>query len=313
MKFTVAIALCCAAQVFGLGLPNTLAPQGTFQTVPPWQYATTFQNILLNGGTNGFGSAPLSFVVPPTFSQSAKQYRRSVDWQNEAAYIPLNNYVLLSNADLSAVTPRSKVLAMGPTVRQLDVTGLGATVAHPALSTDSFNYNVLTSTFNAQSWSVAPGDSYAWTGASLDWNMIALSGYDQVLDVAWNTKLAGASQSVNGIVSGLFCLFSNGLIANTVQVCDSIVVPGPLLGQNSYPQRWLRTSPISDGLYFVKDTSLLGIVSVQNGAQWLASKNRKTHIAYGGFRPNHVLNSGCDRQNRLLPGDAPAFFGDCPP
>jgi len=301
MKLTVAIALCCAAQVFGLGLPNTLAPQGTFQTVPPWQYATTFQNILLNGGTNGFGSAPLSFVVPPTFSQSAKQYRRSVDWQNEAAYIPLNNYVLLSNADLSAVTPRSKVLAMGPTVRQLDVTGLGATVAHPALSTDSFNYNVLTSTFNAQSWTVAPGDSYAWTGASLDWNMIALSGYDQVLDVAWNAKLAGASQSVNGILG--VCGFS----PNTVQVCDFIP-----LGQDTYTQRWLRTSPISDGLYFVKDTSLLGIVSVQNGAQWLASKNRKTHIAYGGFRPNTLLNSGCDRQNRLVAGDAPAFFGDCP-
>jgi len=301
MKFTIAVALCCATHVFGLGMPNPALAAGIFHTVPPWQYASTSPNILLG---NAFGSlAPpaaftgLQFVVPPTFSQSAKQYRRSVDWQNEATYIPLNNYVLLTNADLSAVTPRSTVLALGPNVTQLNTTALGATVAHPALSTDSFGYVVsgpTPSTFNASRWTVAPGAAYAWTGVSLDWNVFALSGYDQVLDASVLPSLAH-SQLVDGTDNG-----PSGTGTNTV--IDFFA---------TYPQRWLRTSPISDGLYFVQDTSLLGIVSTQNGDQSLFAKNRKTHIAYGGFRPNHLLNSGCDRQNILLATDAPAFFGNC--
>jgi len=288
MKFTIAVALCCAAHVFGLGMPNPVSPQGVFQTVPPWQYASTSPNILLS-------TTPSSFVVPPTFSQSAKQYRRSVDWQNEATYIPLNNYVLLTNADLSAVTPRSTVLALGPNVTQLNTTALGATVAHPALSTDSFGYAASASTFNASRWTVAPGAAYAWTGVSLDWNVFALSGYDQVVDASVLTSLAN-TRFVDG---------SNfGASGNGLNVVTDLFSP-----PNTYTQRWLRTSPISDGLYFVQDTSLLGIVSTQNGDQSLSAKNRKTHIAYGGFRPNHLLNSGCDRQNNL--GDGPAFFGNC--
>jgi len=299
MKFTIAVVLCCAAHVFGLGMPNPLLAQGTFQTIPPWQYLTTGSTATptITLTSSIFTTA---FVVPPTFSQSAKQYRRSVDWQNEASYIPLNNYVLLTNADLSAVTPRSKVLALGPNVTQLNTTALGATVAHPALTTDAFGYVVTglgASVYNPSKWTVAPGAAYAWTGASLDWNMFALSGYDQVLD-------AGVLSSLNIVeyVDGEIVLPGDG----TASVTDF----NPS-GVNVYKQRWIRTSPISDGLYFVQDTSLLGIVSVQNGAQPLSTKNRKTHIAYGGFRPNHLLNSGCDRQNILLPTDLPAFFGNC--
>lgn len=290
MKFTVALALCfCAAQVFGLGMPNYLLTTTTFSTVPPWQYATTDPVTL---------TTPTFNVVPPTFTQGAKQYRRVYDEQLEAAYIPLNNYVLLSNADLSATTPRATVLALGPNVTKLDEEDLGATVAHPALSADAFGYDVTLSQFNPEDWVINTTDSYVWTGASLDWNMFALSSYDQVLDSARLRSLNFADQFVGGTFHAVPLIFTD----------DDYVVTA-----DGYPQRWIRTSPQNDGLYFVKDTEILGIVSVQNGAQDLFAKGRKTHIAYGGYRPNHLLNSGCDRQNRILPSDPfPAFFGKCP-
>jgi hypothetical protein len=295
MKFTVAIALCCAAQVFGLGLPNYLLPQTNFYTLPPYTF-TSQTSIGTIDGAAGF-----TFVVPPSFSSTNRQYRRVFDDQHEVEYIPINNYVLLSNADLSGVAPRAKVLAVGPNVTRVSERHIGATVAHPALTTDVFNTNA---GISFDQYAVAPGECYAWTGASLDWNMFVYSSYERVFDAHWLSTLDNADQTTGGTPT----LFTPD--DRVVSVYDPTV---PLVtAQNYYPQTWIRSSAQSDGLYFCQDDALLGEVSVQSGNQRLFAKDRKTHIAYGGFRPNHVIDSPCDRPIRLLPGDQPSFVGPCP-
>jgi len=312
MKFAVAVALCCAAHVAGLGLPNYLMPQTTFQTIPPWQFSvpatpssipTTINNadlIAVTGLISGF-----TFVVPPTYTASNRQYRRVYDAQNEYQYIPINNYVLLSNADLSAVTPRAKVLAMGPNVTQITTRQLGKTVAHRALSTDAFGNADGAIVPNFGVYAVTPGSCYAWTGSSLDWNMNVFSSYDHVINAQWLSNVDNADQTWGGFNLPEF-IFTSG-----DQTLDVFNPSSPARTDNDfYPQAWIRTSSQGDGLYFCQDTQLLGEVSIQDGEP--STYNRpdpKTHLAYGGFRPNHLFNSGCDRQS--FPGSAPAYFGAC--
>jgi len=315
MKFVVAIALCCAAQISGLGLPNYLMPQTTFQTIPPWQFSvpaspTSTPVSLQNGDfiASVTADSGFLFVVPPTYKTTNRQYRRVYDQRNEYQYVPINNYVLLSNADWSAVAPRAKVLAMGPNVTQISQKQLGKTVAHPALFSDAFGSGPSSDSATAMldNFVVNQGECLAWTGTSLDWNMLVFSSYDQIVDSHWLLGLDSADQTWGGFNSEILVGSSSDMTVDVANPLSTTNRNDP----NFYPQTWIRTSPQGDGLYFCQDTALLGEVSIQNGEPSVYYRpDPKTHIAYGGFRPNQLFNSGCDRQS--FPGGAPAYFGAC--
>jgi len=305
MKSFIVVAVCCAARVIGLGIPNYGLPTTTFTTSPPWQYSGV-TGISTGGGFRN--------VIPSTFQPALSQYRRTYDSQNDFIYVPLNDYVLLTPADLNQVAPRSAVLAVGPTVQQLDADDIGDIVAHPALTSDAFpssaSFDKLAPdvplflvpqvlapdvTGNVVPYVVKQGQCYAWTGGSLDWNMFINSPLAQVFSAGWLASLDAQDQQLNGLPS----FGGAGLLTTGINTLTSL---------NTYPQAFIESSVVGDGLYFCKEAALLGTVFDHDGSQGLSFKDRNVYDNYGGQRPNHYLRHGCDRQNHLN-GGLSACFG----